>query len=95
MNIRFHLKKNAATQKADLRMSGLGMSNYSEWVASLGLNKTTWFMIISNMQKNVLLNTANMITNINSLKYKHIMFPPECTCEVLKHKLPAGLLWGK
>lgn len=29
-------KKNAATQKVDLRMSGLGMSNYSEWVASLG-----------------------------------------------------------
>lgn len=51
------------------------MSNYSEWVASLGLNKTTLFMIISNMQKNVLLNTANMITNINSPKYKHIISP--------------------
>lgn len=68
MDIRFHLKKNAATQKVDLRMSGLGMSNYSEWVASLVLKKTTWFVIISNMHKNVFLNTANMITNLNSLK---------------------------
>lgn len=91
MDIRFHLKKNAATQKVDLRMSDLGMSNYSEWVASLVLNKATWFMIISNMQKNVFLNTANMITNLNSLKCKYIIPPlPECTCDVLKYKLPSG-----
>lgn len=53
MDIRFHFKKNAATQKVDLRMNGLGMSDDSEWVASLVLKKTTWFMSISNMQKNV------------------------------------------
>lgn len=52
-------------------------------------------MIISNMQKNVFLNTANMITNLNSLKYKYIIFPPECTCDVLKHKLPLDYFGGK
>lgn len=76
MDIRFHKKKKKSSNTVDLRMSGLGMFNYSEWVASLGLNKTTWFMIISNMQKNVFLNTANMITNINSLKCKYIIFSP-------------------
>lgn len=58
-------------------MSGLGMFNYSKWVASLVLNKTTWFMIISNMQEFLFLNTANMITNLNSLKCECIIFFPK------------------
>lgn len=57
-------------------MNGLGMSDDSEWVASLVLKKTTWFMSISNMQKNVFWNSANMITNLNFLKCKYIIPPP-------------------
>lgn len=50
------------------------MSNHSKWVSRLVLSKTTWFMIISNMQKFLFLNTANMVTNLNSLKCECIIF---------------------
>lgn len=66
--------QNATTQKVNWRVSGVGMSNHSKWVSRLVLSKTTWFMIISNMQKFLFLNTANMVTNLNSLKCECIIF---------------------